>query len=219
MKIRLAIFAFFICFASQAQMKQGKFVFGPKVGLQTAKLAIVGENPEATDSKLALYYQGGVFTRFNMGKVSLQPEFIYTQKGGNIETPNEKHTYRYLATPVLLGYKVAKGVNLEVGPEFSWALNQGWKKEGVTQFGPDVKNETSLVVGTRIDLLDMFSMFSVNIRYTHGLTNTTMREYTSTAEVVTPLDFRNRTVQVSVTYNFSEYYKWWKKYGQKQKKD
>lgn len=212
MKYKLLFLGLLISSSTFSQMKQGTFVFGPKVGLQTAKLAIIGENPEATTSKLALYYQGGVFTRFNLGKFSIQPEAIYSQKGGNLETPNEKHTYCYLSTPILFGFKAAKGINLEIGPEYSWALNQGWKKEGVTQFGPDVKNETALVAGARIDLLDAFSMFSVNLRYTYGLTNTTMRAYEGTN-----LDFRNRNIQVSITYNFSEYYKWWKKYGLKQK--
>lgn len=213
MKYKLLIWSLLLSLPLSAQMKQSTFVAGPKVGLQTARLRFVSENPQNTDEKLALYYQGGIFTRVNMGKFSIQPEFIYTQKGGNFETPEQKHTYRYLATPVLFGYSPAKGINLEIGPEFAWALNQGWKKEGIAQFGPDVLNETSIVVGTRIDMLDMFSMVSMNIRYTYGLSNTTMSEFEGT-----PLDIRNRTIQVSLTYNLSEYYKWWKKYGIKKKK-
>lgn len=213
MKYKILVLALICSLSLSAQMKQSTFVMGPKAGVQTAKLSFISENPENTDEKLAVYYQGGIFTRLNVGKFSLQPEFVYTQKGGNFENPDQKHTYRYLATPVLFGFSPAKGINLEVGPEFAWALNQGWKKEGVTQFGPDVANETSIVVGTRIDMLDMFSMVSMNIRYTHGLTNTTTREFEGTA-----LDFRNRTIQVSLSYNLSEYYKWWKKYGIKKKK-
>ena len=72
-------------------MKQSTFVYGPKVGVQTARLRIVGENPQNTDQKLAVYYQGGVFTRLNFGKFSIQPEFIYSQKGGNFEEPQQKH--------------------------------------------------------------------------------------------------------------------------------
>jgi hypothetical protein len=60
--------------------------------------------------------------------------------------------------------------------------------------------------------LDMFSLFSLNIRYTHGLQNVSTSKY-----LTTPLDFRNRSVQVSATYTFSEYYIWKRKYGVKKK--
>lgn len=75
------------------------------------------------------------------------------------------------------------------------------------------KNDMGVVVGTRINMLDAVSMFSLNFRYTHGLTNVTNR-----LSDKTPLDFRNRTFEVSVTYNFSEYYKWQRKYALKKKK-
>lgn len=188
------------------QMKQGTFVIGPKVGVQMTKVKII-DNPTAIESKNRFDFNGGIFTRLNVGKFSLQPEIMYQEKGGNFEgTGTEQQSYQYISTPILFGYRPAKGINIEVGPEYSWALNAGSKEDDRNIYGPDAKNDVALIVGTRIDMLDALSMFSINIRYVHGLKNVTNR-----LSDTTPLDFRNRTLQLSISYNFSEYYKWWRK--------
>jgi len=97
--------------------------------------------------------------------------------------------------------------------EYSWSLNQKSKKGQTNIYGPDVKNDKSWIIGTRINMLDAFSLFSLNLRYTQGLTN----QMPDSKYKVTPLDFRNRAVQVSVTYTFSEYWRWQRKYGVKKK--
>lgn len=197
---------------SFGQMKQSTFVFGPKVGLQMTKVKII-DNPTSFDSKNRFDFNAGVFTRLNLGQFSIQPEVMYQEKGGNFSgNGTQQHSFQYLSTPIIFGYRPAKGINLEIGPEYSWAINSGFVDEDRNVYGPDAKNDVAIVVGTRIDMLDALSMFSVNIRYVHGLNNVTNR-FSDT----TPLDFRNRTLQLSISYNFSEYYKWWKKYGIKKK--
>lgn len=185
------------------------FQYGPKIGVQMTKVQII-DNPTEIESSNRFRLQGGIFTRFNVGKFSLQPEFVYDQKGGRFTTPAQTHNYSYLTTPVLLGYTPIKGVYFEAGPEFGWALNAGKVNETTSVYGPERNRDMGITVGTRINMLDAFSLVSLNIRYTQGLENTTMR-FSNT----TPLDFRNRTLQLSVTYTFSEYYKWWRKQGNK----
>lgn len=213
MKYKLLLISLLISQAAFSQMKTGKVVFGPKIGLQANNVKILNNSDDITN-KLLLQYHAGLFARVNMGKFSLQPEAIFQIKGSSLSSPDEKHTYRYLSTPILLGIQPLKGLTFEIGPEFSWALNQGWKRDGIQQYGPDAKTDKALVLGTRIDLLDMFSMFSVNIRYVHGLDNVS----TTGTDLNSSTTFKNRTVQLGITYNFSEYYKWWKKYGDKKKK-
>lgn len=195
------------------QMKQSTFVFGPKVGLQMTKVKII-DNPTTIISKNRFDFNAGVYGRLNFGKFSVQPEVMYQEKGGNFtEGLTQQQSYQFISTPVIFGYKVAKGINFEVGPEYSWALNTGSINADNNIFGPDNDKDFALVVGTRIDMLDALSMFSINIRYVHGF-----NDMTSRVSDEIPLDFRNRTLQLSVSYNFSEYYKWWKKYGVKKKK-
>lgn len=198
---------------SQAQIKPRFFEFGPKAGINVTGLATL--DTISFNKKIAFNYQAGVFTRFNMGKFSLQPEFIYQTKGGatTIENISSKYAYKYLSTPVLVGVTPLKGIYLETGMEYSWTLNQKSKKGQANIYGPDVKNDKSWIVGARINMLDAFSLFSLNLRYTHGLTN----QMPDSKQKITPLDFRNRSAQVSVTYTFSEYWRWKRKYGVKKK--
>lgn len=210
-KNALKIFSI-VLIASQSfgQITPRLFEFGPKVGVQVTGIA--NFDTVAVDKKVSFNYQGGIFTRFNYKKFSLQPEFIYQVKGGTFTTPSAKYSYKYFSTPILLGYTPLKGIYFETGPEFSVALNQGYKREGVTIYGPDAARDYSWVVGTRINMLDMFSLVSMNIRYTHGLKNVS-----TSNSGLTPLDYRNRSVQLSFTYTFSEYYLWKKKFGVKKK--
>ncbi len=197
--------------SSFAQIKPRLFEIGPKLGANLSYMS--NFDTISLDKKPNFNFQVGIFTRVNVGKFSLQPEFLYQTKGGTTKTPQAKYALKYFSTPILLGYMPIKGVYLETGPEFNWALNKDFKKLNQTIYGPNYANDHSWVVGTRINMLDMFSLASLNIRYTQGFNNFT------TAKVgETFLDLRNRTIQVSLSYTFSEYYLWKKKYGIPKKK-
>lgn len=209
MKIPKFLPLLFIATLSFAQMKQSTFVLGPKVGLNATKVSIL-DNPTTIESKFRFDLNAGIYARLNLGKFSFQPEFLYQEKGGNFKEPDQQQSYQYLSTPIMLGYKPAKGINVVVGPEYSWALNADAENTERQIYGPHAKNDLAFVGGVRIDMLDFMSMFSLDLRYVHGLNNVTNR-----MSGTTPLDFRNRTIQLSISYNFSEYYKWWSKYGVK----
>lgn len=200
-----------------AQYKPKVFEFGPKLGLN-----LTGIKPADTVSfkkKPSFNFQVGVFTRLNFGKFNIQPEFIYQRKGTTVTSPfQEKYNYQYLSTPILLGVSPMKGLFLETGPELSWSLNKGYKKSGASIYGPDALNDKSWVVGARVNLLDMFSLFSLNIRYTHGLTDQTNKVYEPKLGLgKTPLVYYNRTIQISASYSFSEFYQWKRKHDGKKK--
>jgi hypothetical protein len=207
-----------------AQLNPSSFQFGPKVGANISKIALLGTGSNSASSKLSINYQAGVFGRFNLGKVSIQPEIVYDQMGGNMKTPSNKQVYRYISTPLILGVQVAKGIHLIAGPKYSWALNKNYVFESpttatvkkISKYGPQSANDLGFVVGTRIDMLDMFSLFNLNIRYTRGMVD----QYTLNTGTYKdlPVSFRNNNFEVGVSYNFSEYYTWWKKYGIKKKK-
>jgi hypothetical protein len=202
---------FGLSFVCTAQITPRLFEFGPKLGVQITGLANL--DTTTLEKKVAFGYQGGIFTRFNYKKFSIQPEFIYQVKGGTVEEPQAKYSYKYFSTPVLLGYAPVKGIYFETGPELSWAVNKDFKPEALTVYGPNVARDMGWVIGTRINMLDLFSLASLNIRYTHGFDNQTTAKKGNT-----PLDLRNRSVQVSFSYTFSEYYLWKKKYGVKKRK-
>jgi Outer membrane protein beta-barrel domain len=195
-----------------AQYKPKFFEIGPKVGFNVSGLGTL--DTISFKKKISANYQIGIFTRLNVGKFSLQPEFIYQGKGASISKPIQgKFSYKYLSTPILFGFTPIKGVYFETGPEFSWALNKNYKPQGLTVYGPNVSTDKSWIVGARVNMLDMLSLVSINVRYTHGLTNQSISKIGNT-----PVDFRNRTFQLSATYAFSEYYLWKRKHDAKKKR-
>ena len=196
-----------------AQYKPKFFEIGPKIGLN---LAGVGTLDTITfKKKISANYQVGLFTRFNAGRFYLQPELIYQNKGATFsQGTTGKFAYKYVSTPIILAFTPAKGIFLETGTELSWAVNQNYKREGLTVYGPNAATDKSWIVGARVNMLDGLSLLSINLRYTHGLTN-----QQSTLKVGnTPVDFRNRSFQLSATYAFSEYYLWKRKHEPKKKR-
>lgn len=124
-----------------------------------------------------------------------------------------KHTYRYFSTPVMVGYSPIKHLYIEAGYEKSWALNRMREIPTLNKpYGPGKPQDESFIVGARINLLDMFSLFSINLRYVHGLRNVSELKHGTL-----PMEFSNRSFQVSASYTFSEQYLWNKKFGPKKK--
>jgi hypothetical protein len=195
-----------------AQYKPKKFEIGPKIGLNVSGIGSV--DTISFKKKIGANYQVGIFTRINAGKLSIQPEFIYNQKGGTLTSPvSQKLLYRYLSTPILVGLSPLKGIYFEGGAELSWPLNRNYKPAGRTIYGPTAASDKAWVAGVRVNMLDALSLFSINLRYTHGMTNQSNQKIGST-----PVDFRNRSLQLSATYAFSEYWLWKRKYGVKKRK-
>lgn len=209
----------FVSFLSSAQIRPLS-QYGFKIGTGISKTAII-DNPSNITPKLRNDYNVGLFFRRNFNKFSVQPELYYQVRGGSFkattnfaETGNTilRNHYQYISVPLLLGYEVAKNISIIAGPEYGYALNANTNK------GPDVASDFNLVGGIRIDMLDMAHLFSINIRYVHGLSNTTVKTYTPVGAAAIPLTFQNRTLQISASYNFSDYYNWWKKHGKSTKK-
>lgn len=203
---------------------QNKTQYGFRVGLNNNYSSIIDNQTDIISRFRPDLHIGG-FYRFNLAKrISLQPELVYNNRGGSLkgfsvnfpetESAILRNNFQYVSVPVILGISPAKNIFFEVGPEYSVALNAGKK------YGPDVNNDLGLVLGARIDMLDAASLFSLSFRYVYGLRDVSNDTFTSTSlnKVNAPIDMRNRTFQVSISYNFSEYYRWWSKYGIKKKK-
>ncbi len=219
MKKALTTILVFVSILSFAQIRPDT-QYGFKVGISNSMTAIINNRTNITP-KLRNDFNAGGFYRWNLKKISLQPELYYQAKGGSFkattnfaETGNTilRNNYQYLTGSFVVGYEIAKNIHLVAGPEYGYALNAGSTR------GPYTNYDFSLAGGVRIDMLDAAHLFSLNIRYIHGLTNTTNKTYTLEDKSVIPLNFQNRTLQVSASFNFSDYYRWAKKDKAKQKK-
>lgn len=167
--------------------------FGAKVGAQTTQTAIDGTSTSI--SKRSTGFNLGVVYRLRYRKYVLQPELLYSVKGGSFQVEGVsgaprttvKNNYNYLSLPVMFGYIPTEGITLQVGPEFSYALNTPATR------GPAVRNDLGLAVGVHYDFLDMLSNVSLNARYIYGFTNIAPD---------TQASYYNRAFQLSLIYNF-----------------
>ncbi len=218
------IFVFLLIFSTlqvSAQTKP-KTQYGFRIGMNDNYTSLK-DNQTDIISRLRPDINAGVFYRFNLSKTfSFQPELVYNNRGGSLksfsvnfpETENSilRGNHQYISAPLILGISPAKNVYLEVGPEYSRALNYN------KRYGPDRKDDLAMIAGVRIDMLDMAHLFSLSFRYVHGFNDISNDTFTSLEKKTTPLNMYNRAIQISATYNFSDYYRWQRKYGLKKKK-
>jgi hypothetical protein len=149
------------------------FAFGIKAGANINKLS-----GEAFSQQFSYGYHAGVFATVGLGKHwAVQAEGLFSQV--NIDTAsNAKSIYNpsnqqlsqinlsYLSIPVLLQYKLSKGISLEAGPQYSILLN---KQSSLLQNGQDAfkEGDFSVLGGLEIKI----SSLRIYGRYAIGLTS------------------------------------------------
>lgn len=187
LRFRLLLLVAFL-FASFSSFAQFQGVFGLKAGASTSITVQEGVTPYISRYKTA-FHLGGIY-RLRYQRFVAQPELLLSVKGGSFKrtAPTEqviRNNYNYISLPVLLGWIPTEGLVLQAGPEFSYALD--------TPNGPGKKQDLGIAVGAHYDFLDMAEKFSLHLRYIYGLNNV------SSSPIV---EYRNRTFQVSIVYNF-----------------
>lgn len=111
-KLILGIFAAFFAITSYAQ----GIDFGIKAGANFSTLT------DATGLKNKTGFHGGIFLglKFN-DKIALQPELLYSQQGAEFNVG--KVDLDYINVPVIIKYYLIQGLNLQVGPQFGFVVN------------------------------------------------------------------------------------------------
>jgi hypothetical protein len=122
-KLLLLIPALF-CFTSIIAQD---FSVGPKVGVSQGNVSVNGEGFSSGDSKLG--YHLGVFVRMGGSSIFVQPEFLFTQTGGQIieNTPGGDDVldvnFNRFDIPMMFGFKLAKFFRIQAGPVASILLD------------------------------------------------------------------------------------------------
>ncbi|GAB3491001.1 hypothetical protein GCM10027341_03460 [Spirosoma knui] len=191
---RLLFFAFLVFSPLFAWAQSNNPVgghFGFKAGASLTQVQISGISPNIPKQTLQPHL--GVMYRYRLQRFVIQPEVLLSVKGANfqIERVGGRQTtansYYYASVPVLFGFIPTEGITLQVGPEFSYALNAGQTN------GPGAKNDVGLVVGAHYDFLDLLDKLSLHVRYVQGYTNVSPEPLAT---------YKNRAFQVAVVYNF-----------------
>jgi len=138
MKKYLFIVSFMAVFGSGIAQD---FSIGPKIGVSQGDISVNGEGFSSGDSKLGFHL--GAFVRMGGNSFFIQPEFLYTNTGGQIiqeniigEDRNIDASFNRLDIPMMLGFKIANFFRLQAGPIASILLD--YKIEDAVQVVQDV---------------------------------------------------------------------------------
>lgn len=66
-------------------------------------------------------FQFGAFAAIRLGNIGIQPELLYSQQGAKFD--REKIDLNYVNVPVVLKYYIINGLNLQVGPQFGFIVD------------------------------------------------------------------------------------------------
>ncbi len=175
-KILLAAIAAVVCVGGAfAQLSMG-----PKVGLNVS--SITGDG-----SQYRAGVNVGIFANYRINSLfAIQPEFLYSMQGSAFDdvtvlnqTIESNYTSHYIDIPVLLKIYPWRGLNVQVGPQFGFCVDDEYKlkvgKEEVStndlkQYGYDEKANTfdfAIAVGLGYEF--DFGM-TIDARYNWGLT-------------------------------------------------
>ena len=129
---------------------------------------------------------GGAFAAIKFtDKVALQGELLYSQQGAEFD--DEKIDLNYVNVPVILKYYFVQGLNLQVGPQFGFIVDDNVEEV----FGNIAEAEDSDVTGIVGLGYDFPFGIRVDGRYNFGFT-----------EVFKDTDGKNSVISVALGYSF-----------------
>lgn len=160
--------------------------FGVKAGANFANQN--GDTPPAFESKESItsYHAGLVAEVKLLDGFAIQPELLYSTQGASYKNAGEefKNELGYLSIPVVAKIGLSKSVNLELGPQASFLLNER------KNFDPGDANTFEFAVVGGLGLNITKNLF-IQARYGLGLT-----------EATKDADIKNSTIQLSAGIMF-----------------
>lgn len=151
-----------------------QFGFGVKAGANIAKI-----DGKSFEDEFAYGYLAGAYVEVGKGKISFQPELIFSQTQAKVDS-NFQVIYQgafnaasdgevklnYLSVPLVLNYNLGKSLRLQAGPQFGILMDNDKTlfQNGQSAFD---KGDLSMLGGAELK----FSRFRITGRYVVGLNN------------------------------------------------
>jgi hypothetical protein len=140
--------------------------FGIKGGLN---LSTIEETFLDIKAKSGIFAGAFVNVKFT-DRIFLQPEILYSSKGGKFAQSSPTKTsinLTYINLPILAGINFSN-VTLLVGPEFGYLLNSSFKSGDIKNNITDRFNKYDIGISLGADYR-FFKHIGLNLRYNHGL--------------------------------------------------
>lgn len=141
-------------------------------------------------------FQVGAFAAIRIGNIGIQPELLYSKQGAKFR--GKDIDLDYVNVPVILKYYIIQGLNVQVGPQFGFVVDDNLGKV-FTDINEGVKArefDVSGLVGIGLDL-----PFGIRLdgRYNFGLSDT-FKSGSEDVNFINP--GKNSVFTVSLGYSF-----------------
>jgi opacity protein-like surface antigen len=124
----------------------------------------------------------GFFVAVHLTKnLDLQPEYLFSQMGGDVKATNTSYHFNYFSMPVLLKYQLHKKIFVLAGPQFDMLVGA---KKSVNGVSTDITHDTEersigFTAGFEYQLI---KSFFVGARYMHGFNHIGLGQRSSIQE-------------------------------------
>ena len=157
-KLIIVCLALFVANCAMAQ----SIAFGPRFGLISSDIKMKDNVAQVQEGDAEFGYQFGLFARFKLLGLYVQPEVLFTDTQstisvdqGGVDPNTVKLGFNKIDIPIMLGYKFGP-VRVNAGPSFSFLTDA--EQEGLTGAAQDVKDNyedftVGYQAGVGIDLL------------------------------------------------------------------
>jgi len=176
-------------------LSQAQFALGLKGGVNLSKFDI---KAGASNIDNRTGFNAGAFALVKITSFGIQPEVLFSRQGSSFtfNSQNYKANFDYINVPILFKLYVPLGLNIQLGPQFSF-LSVADLKSAATSASQDPKTlkkqDYTLAVGAGWDL--PFGI-TIDARYNFGLSDIKVQPKNATEPIV----LKNKVLQVSVGY-------------------
>jgi opacity protein-like surface antigen len=138
----------------------------------------------------------GFFVAVHLAKnLDLQPEYVFSQMGGDVKAANTSYHFNYLSMPVLLKYQPHKKIFLLAGPQLDMLIGAKKSVNGVSKDFTHNTEARSIGFTAGLEYQLVKSLF-VGARYMHGFNHIDLGERGSIQE------FKYELLQITAGVRF-----------------
>jgi len=169
-----------------------QFQLGAKGGLNLSTLS--GSDIDGSKTQANVYF--GAFAKLPLpGKLSLQPELVYSVQGAKFSNPDETFHVNYLNIPILLKYAAGAGFSIYTGPQVGFLLSAHEKIGGNSYDNKDFYKSADFAWAIGLGYRIPQTRLGIDARYNIGISNIEDNSKTNQTGSV-----RNGVFQLGLTY-------------------
>ena len=195
---------------SNVQAQSSEFQFGVKGGVNFSNIY----STEVDDNNVLTSFNAGIYTSFPVGDIiSIQPEALYSRKGGElaydnaIATGKTQFKLNYIEVPVLLKVNITENLSVHAGPYFAYLIDAEVNNDAdgsAIDFEDSYDNDdfNKFDVGISGGIGFDFGSLGIGARYNYGF-STIGKEREFAGATYTVPDGKNSNLSLYLTYKLN----------------